>query len=155
MYNQKLDLQQSELKELFDTLLPLLQEKKILLLQGDLGSGKTTFVRELLHYSNTLAQSPQNQTNTLMPLVSSPTFSLAQSYESAYFGIIHHYDFYQKTMQEMLDLGVLDMLAQEGLHCVEWGDENWYFMLQSNGFDVMRVSITQIRPESRLYRIIL
>lgn len=151
-----LTLPLSRLSELFTLLLPRLEGGYVLLLQGEIGSGKTSLVRALLAYSENLAR-PHSALDSLQAtessLVSSPTFSLAQSYESAYFGSIHHYDLYRKSNQEMLELGLLDMLSESGLHCVEWADENLRALLLASGFRTLSIHITQDNATSRTYRI--
>lgn len=154
-----LTLPLSRLSELFTLLLPRLEGGCVLLLQGEIGSGKTSLVRELLAYSENLAYSEslapaRDSSNAIeSSLVSSPTFSLAQSYESAYFGSIHHYDLYRKSNQEMLELGLLDMLSESGLHCVEWADENLRTLLLASGFRTITINITHDNATTRTYRI--
>ena len=58
----------------------------IVLLRGDLGSGKTTFVKEYVKYIG------------INNKVTSPTFSL----QSIYGNEIFHYDVYNKTLNEFL-----------------------------------------------------
>lgn len=149
-----LTLPLSRLSELFTLLLPRLEGGCVLLLRGEIGSGKTSLVRELLTYSENLAPA-RDSSNVIesQSLVSSPTFSLAQSYESAYFGSIHHYDLYRKSNQEMLELGLLDMLSESGLHCVEWADENLRALLLTSGFRTITLCITQDDITTRTYRI--
>ena len=58
-----------------------LQPPLVITLQGDLGAGKTTFVRALL------------QTLGITTTIKSPTFTLVESYECQDWQI-HHFDFY-------------------------------------------------------------
>lgn len=138
---------ESQMTSMCRELFEVFQKGDIVLLRGDLGSGKTTFVRELLCCENPL----------LAKQVSSPTFSLAQSYESAKFGMVHHYDLYRKSLQEMLELGLLDMLSEDGVHFVEWGDENLERILRGCGMRVACVEIMQMLDTSdtqcRIYTI--
>ncbi|AAZ68967.1 tRNA (adenosine(37)-N6)-threonylcarbamoyltransferase complex ATPase subunit type 1 TsaE [Ehrlichia canis] len=76
-------------------------------LVGDLGVGKTAFVRFLV--------------NTLIPSedVSSPTFSIINEYHSSEF-IIYHVDLYRiNSLSEVYDLG-LDCICNNGICIVEW-----------------------------------
>ncbi|CEI85164.1 tRNA (adenosine(37)-N6)-threonylcarbamoyltransferase complex ATPase subunit type 1 TsaE [Ehrlichia minasensis] len=76
-------------------------------LVGDLGVGKTTFVRFLV--------------NALIPSedVSSPTFSIINEYHSSEF-IIYHVDLYRVScLREVYDLG-LDCICDNGVCIVEW-----------------------------------
>lgn len=87
----------------------------IFLLCGEVGSGKTTFVKNL------------GKRAGIGDLITSPTFNLAQQYGSNFY----HYDLYRKNLNEMLSLGLLDMLSEAGFHFVEWGDEKLFTMLQA------------------------
>lgn len=122
-----------------------LNKGDIVLLRGDLGAGKTTFVREFVRL-----ECPERAKQ-----VSSPTFSLAQSYESEKFGMIYHYDLYRKSLQEMLALGLLDMLQEEGVHFVEWGDENLERILRESALKVVCIAITLANPRIRHYEVSL
>lgn len=119
----------------------ILEKGDVVLLRGDLGVGKTTFVREFVR-AECLERAKQ---------VSSPTFTLVQNYESEKFGMIYHYDLYRKSLQEMLSLGLLDMLQEEGVHFVEWGSENLERILKECTLRVACLEITQ-NPQSLNFR---
>lgn len=85
--------------------------RDILLLEGDLGSGKSFFARALIRI---LLKDPSLT-------VPSPTFTLLQTYEGPK-GPIFHYDLYRlKEPEELFDLGWEEALAQ-GMIIVEWPD---------------------------------
>ncbi len=102
----------------------------IVLLRGDLGSGKTTFVKEYVKYIG------------INNKVTSPTFSL----QSIYGNEIFHYDVYNKTLNEFLALGLFEEFEKKGVHFVEWGDENFEKLLKKYGFKVI---IIQIIPKNQ------
>lgn len=87
----------------------------VFLLEGDLGSGKTTFVRtfcELLGNSS----------------VSSPTFSLHQIYDVPnQTGLVHHFDFYRlKDERELESIGFTEaMLDPSATIFIEWPQTWW------------------------------
>lgn len=99
----------------------------IVILRGDLASGKTTFVK---NYVKSLG---------LDDLVTSPTFSL----QSIYSNEIYHYDVYNKTLDEFISLGLLEEFEKEGIHFVEWGDEKLEELLKSYGYNVMLLEINK------------
>jgi tRNA threonylcarbamoyladenosine biosynthesis protein TsaE len=77
-------------------------------LEGDLGAGKTTWVRYLLH-----ALGVQGR-------VKSPTYAVVESYTVAH-GPIWHFDFYRfSDPQEWEDAGFRDIFASTGLKLCEW-----------------------------------
>jgi len=81
----------------------------VLLLRGELGAGKTAFVRGLAEGLDV----PDDQ-------VSSPTFTLVQSYRGRL--PLFHADLYRITSAEVDDLG-LDETAQEGILAIEWAEK--------------------------------
>lgn len=80
-----------------------------MLLFGQLGVGKTAFVRGLLAGAG---GSPDD--------VSSPTFTLIQHY-SARIPVVH-VDLYRVSPREADDLGLEELVAQGGLVAIEWAD---------------------------------
>ena len=90
-----------------EKLAPLLHARDLILLQGELGAGKTTFARALL------------QDLGIQEDVPSPTFTLLQIYETPHFPI-YHFDFYRiKNETELEELGWEEALAN-GLVIAEW-----------------------------------
>ena len=90
---------------------------RIILLQGDLGVGKTTLARALIRR---LTGNPAEE-------VPSPTFTLLQDYAAPANGghiPIRHYDLYRlKSPDEVYELGweeTLENGAKGGLSLVEW-----------------------------------
>ena len=80
----------------------------VVLLSGELGSGKTTFVRGIARGTGSHAQ------------VASPTFQLVRIYSGRV--QLSHVDLYRVgNRSELRDLG-LDELAQQGAVVVEWGE---------------------------------
>jgi len=108
----------------------------IVLLRGDLASGKTTLVQ---NYVASLNRQDR---------VTSPTFSL----QSQYGENIYHYDLYNKTLEEFISLGMLEEFEKDGIHFVEWGEEKLEKILKEYGFDILVVNIEK-KEESREYTI--
>ena len=97
----------------------------IVILRGDLASGKTTFVK---HFVKALG---------LDDMVNSPTFSL----QSIYSNKVFHYDVYNKSLEDFISLGLLEEFEKDGIHFVEWGDERLEELLKSYGFDLFVLNI--------------
>jgi tRNA threonylcarbamoyladenosine biosynthesis protein TsaE len=84
--------------------------KKIYAFKGDMGAGKTSFIRALCNAKN------------VKETVGSPTFSIINEY-SFTGGIIYHLDLYRlKDENEALQAGVEDCLYSGEICLVEWPD---------------------------------
>ncbi|WP_321471541.1 tRNA (adenosine(37)-N6)-threonylcarbamoyltransferase complex ATPase subunit type 1 TsaE [Halarcobacter sp.] len=116
--------------------LEILDFNCVVILRGDLASGKTTFVKNFV------------KSLDIDELVTSPTFSL----QSIYGENIFHYDVYNKTLEEFISLGLLEEFEKEGVHFVEWGDEKLEEILNSYGFNIIVLNIEK-RDNKRLYTI--
>ena len=81
-------------------------------LQGDLGAGKTTFVRHLLS-----ALGVQGR-------IKSPTYAVVEPYTLASGTNIWHFDFFRfNDPREWEEAGFRDIFASPGLKLVEWPDK--------------------------------
>jgi tRNA threonylcarbamoyladenosine biosynthesis protein TsaE len=84
----------------------------VLLLHGDLGAGKTAFVRGL---ARGLGADPG--------AVSSPTFTIVQSYPGSSLTLVHA-DLYRLTSAEVDDVALDDLLEPATVMAIEWA-ERW------------------------------
>jgi tRNA threonylcarbamoyladenosine biosynthesis protein TsaE len=88
---------------------PLLQPGDVIVLAGDLGSGKTTF-----------AKGVGRGLGVAEPVVS-PTFTIVREYEGRL--PLVHVDVYRLDhLQELHDLGLEELIDGEAVTLVEWGD---------------------------------
>ena len=84
--------------------------KKIYAFQGNMGAGKTSFIRALCSLKK------------VKETVGSPTFSIINEYSSPS-GIIYHLDLYRlKDEEEAIRAGVEDCLYSGEICLVEWPD---------------------------------
>ncbi len=87
-----------------------LRPGQLLYLQGDLGAGKTTFVRGLLRGLGYRGH------------VKSPTFTLVEHYEAADL-VIYHLDLYRlESPEEIESMGMRDYVSGTGVCVVEWAE---------------------------------
>ena len=92
-------------------LAPLLHPKDIILLRGDLGLGKTTLTRAIIHEIGLKDEE-----------VPSPTFTLLQTYDTKC-GPLYHFDFYRiRKPEEIYELGIEDAYSY-GITLIEWGEK--------------------------------
>jgi len=84
-------------------------DTKHVLLEGNLGAGKTTLVQ---HVMKRLGGDN---------LVQSPTFSLVNQYVTANHQPVYHLDLYRLTSQdELIEAGILDIIDSGDLCFIEW-----------------------------------
>ena len=83
--------------------------KRFVILKGEMGTGKTTLVNELLKQMD------------IVDHTSSPTFSIVNEYFSVNYGLVYHFDFYRIENEiEALDIGVEELFEAEAYCFVEW-----------------------------------
>jgi tRNA threonylcarbamoyladenosine biosynthesis protein TsaE len=83
----------------------------VLLLDGDLGAGKTTFTQGLARAMG------------VAEVVTSPTFSLVRSYPTAFGVELIHVDVYRlDTLSDIIALGLPEMLEDGAVAVIEWGE---------------------------------
>ena len=130
-------LEEKEIEVVVSYLKEILENRDcIVILRGDLASGKTTLVK---HFVKAIGVSDT---------VNSPTFSLQVIYGENIF----HYDLYNKTLEEFISLGMLEEFEKSGLHFVEWGYSKLENILNDYGFDVIVLNIFK-KDNKRLYKI--
>ena len=106
-----------ELPELIPELWALMKHYPVIALSGELGSGKTTFIRTICQFLETNEPA------------SSPTFSLINEYtyrdEEGNLKVIYHADWYRiKDEEEAIAAGIEDMLQQENaISIIEWPEK--------------------------------
>ena len=127
----------SELERVAEEILSALGERRVVLLRGGMGAGKTTLV------SRIAAKLGAEDT------VTSPTFALVNQYEGRE-GTIYHFDFYRiNRVEEVFDLGYEEYFYSGELCFVEW-PEMVEGVLPD---DAMQVRITVGDDQKRIFEI--
>jgi tRNA threonylcarbamoyladenosine biosynthesis protein TsaE len=98
----------TELTTVAEQLLAFANGDKFFVFEGEMAAGKTTFIKA---FCDVLG---------VGDVVSSPTFSIVNEYESAK-GLVHHFDFYRiKNLQEAYDIGYEEYFYSDNFCLVEW-----------------------------------
>ena len=121
----------SEIETVATNLLPHLTSK-VVLVNGEMGAGKTTMIKALCQALN----SPD--------LVSSPTFSLINEYRTANNKPLYHFDCYRiENEEEAYDFGAEEYLHSGHLCFIEWS-ENIASLLpeESNALMIEKIDAT-------------
>lgn len=85
--------------------------KKIIRLDGEMGSGKTTLIKSIASILG------------VEQIVNSPTFSIVNEYETKTGEIIYHFDCYRlDKISEALEIGIPDYLESGNRCFIEWAD---------------------------------
>ncbi|WP_172406452.1 tRNA (adenosine(37)-N6)-threonylcarbamoyltransferase complex ATPase subunit type 1 TsaE [Pedobacter sp. AJM] len=101
----------SDLPLVAQQLLKFAGNEKILIFDGDMGAGKTTFIKTFC------------QVLGVHDVVSSPTYSIVNEYDSPT-GQVYHFDFYRiKDIQEAFDLGYEEYFYGGGMCLIEWPEK--------------------------------
>jgi tRNA threonylcarbamoyladenosine biosynthesis protein TsaE len=109
---------------------------EVVLLHGELGAGKTAFVRGL---ARGIGANPDD--------VSSPTFTLVQEYAGPA-ATLYHVDLYRLEGPEIEDLGLEDLVSGDGIVAIEWA-ERW----KGRPDDVREVWIEDLGEDRRRIRV--
>jgi tRNA threonylcarbamoyladenosine biosynthesis protein TsaE len=104
----------------------------VLLLHGDLGTGKTAFVRGL---AAGLGINPDE--------VTSPTFTLVHEYRGGRLPIVH-VDLYRLGGTDLDEIGLDEALARTGIVAIEWAER-----LTRAGTGAIRVQISDLGGDVR------
>jgi tRNA threonylcarbamoyladenosine biosynthesis protein TsaE len=122
----------------------------VVLLYGELGAGKTAFVRGM---ARGVGANPDE--------VSSPTFTIVQEYTAPTWGhsqfspaeiavsvpvsvTLYHVDLYRLEPPEIDDLGLDDLISGDGIVAVEWADR-W----RGHPEDAIEVRLMELADERR------
>ena len=107
-----------ELKSLEDTknfsksISKIIRQGDIIFLYGEIGTGKTTFVRFLINHLEVKNNIQQSE-------VLSPTFNIVYDYQVGKINILH-YDLYRlKNYKDILELGIFEN-SENYIKIVEW-----------------------------------
>ena len=97
------------LQEIAKQIISYIPKPSVVLLNGEMGAGKTTLVKSLARALG------------VVDVISSPTFSLVNEYLDNSGGTVYHFDFYRlEELEEALDIGVEEYLDSGSWCFIEW-----------------------------------
>jgi tRNA threonylcarbamoyladenosine biosynthesis protein TsaE len=127
----------SELERVAEEILSSIGERRVVLLRGGMGAGKTTLVSRIAFKLGA------------EDTVTSPTFALVKQYEGRE-GTIYHFDFYRiNRVEEVFDLGYEEYFYSGELCFVEWPEMVEGLLPE----DAMEVRITVGDDDKRIFEI--
>jgi tRNA threonylcarbamoyladenosine biosynthesis protein TsaE len=109
----KIEINQlSDLQTAAVDLLRFSEENTIFVFEGEMGAGKTTFIKAICASLG------------IDDLVSSPTFSIVNEYESRTGNVVYHFDFYRiKNLNEAYDIGYEEYFYSGNICLIEWPEK--------------------------------
>ena len=100
-----------DLRQVSDVIKTMSNTYRVICLDGDLGAGKTTLVKDL------------GKVLGISDNISSPTFSIVNEYEDSENNPVYHFDLYRlKDEEEALDIGIEEYLYSGDLCIIEWAN---------------------------------
>ena len=113
-------------------------DNRIFAFYGDLGAGKTTFIKALCNELN------------VIDIVSSPSFSIINEYQNEQGMKIYHMDFYRiRNMEEAMQIGLEDYFSTNNYCFIEWPERIDELLPNQTTF----VKIVQSHNNSRVLEI--
>ncbi|MFA4045922.1 tRNA (adenosine(37)-N6)-threonylcarbamoyltransferase complex ATPase subunit type 1 TsaE [Prevotella sp. PCHR] len=113
-------------------------DSKVFAFYGNMGAGKTTFIKALCRYMG------------VDDVITSPTFSIVNEYHCAEdCGIIYHFDFYRiKKLDEVYDMGYEEYFYSGSLCFIEWPELIEDLLPE----DALKVTIEETESGARVVR---
>lgn len=116
----------------------LAERGDIICLHGDLGAGKTAFVKG---FAEGIGANPD--------LVNSPTFTLIHEYRDGRIPLFHFDAYRIKSAKEALDIGTEDYFFGDGICLVEWPEK----MEELIPPEAIHIYIEKAGPEIRTFKV--
>lgn len=126
----------THLPELARQIMSFSRETSVWLFGGEMGAGKTTFIRALADEYKVEDE------------VSSPSFSIVNEYLGGDGELIYHFDFYRiKSESEAIDIGLDEYLYSGNLCLIEWPDK--IKPLWPDEYLMIDIELDDTHPEAR------
>ena len=124
-----------EMSDVAQTFLKEIGDKRVIAFFGNMGVGKTTFIKEVCKQLG------------VTDVVNSPTFAVINEYASNV-GPIYHFDFYRiKNIEEAYDFGYEDYFYSGNFCFIEWSEK----IVDILPDDCIQVTITELENWNRKF----
>lgn len=140
---------EQETKEIAASLAKMLNGGDVVLLEGNLGAGKTTFTKGLAEGLG------------IKRVIKSPTYTLIREYDEGRVPL-YHMDVYRLEETGGTDLGLEEYFEGEGISVIEWAtfipedipEQHLEIRLKPSGEELMEREITFI-PKGERYKMLI
>ena len=131
--NKKVEYSLNKIDEISQLVIDKIKTIRVILLRGELGSGKTTLVKSVLKKMG------------INDCVTSPTFSIVNEYDFSE-NIIYHFDLYRIEKIEELDrIGFEDYIYSQNICFIEWPE----IVLSNIDLQYLDIEIRNIGEDKR------
>lgn len=114
------------------------KDLNIWILKGDIGSGKTTFIRTLTSQIE------------IRDSVSSPSYAIVNEYLTESNKTIYHFDFFRtRSVREIMDIGFEEYLDSGNLCLIEWPELIEDYLPER----YLEINILNPDPKKRIFKI--
>ena len=121
-------------------MLKILDDKRVVAFFGNMGAGKTTFIKALCDQLE------------VTDATGSPSFGLINEYRSKGGATVYHFDFYRiREIEEAFDLGYEEYFFSGSYCFIEWPEKIESLLPE----DTVRVKISVTENESRVLQCLL
>lgn len=126
-----------ELGAIVKVLIPIIKARKKVAFLGQIGAGKTTFIKLLC------------QALGVKTVTSSPTFSIINQYETKE-AVVHHVDLYRlKSEDEAFSIGLMELFEDNSYCFIEWPSLVEHYFPESSVW----IKISTDEDENRIFDI--
>jgi len=127
---------ESDLENAANLLIKFANNENLWCFYGEMGAGKTTLIRYIC-----------KALKINVDEVSSPTYSIVNTYKTKEDKFVYHFDFYRiNSIHEALDLGTEDYFYSENLCLVEWPQRVQPILKEK----ILEVNLLVINPYKRI-----
>jgi tRNA threonylcarbamoyladenosine biosynthesis protein TsaE len=128
----------AQLPQAAEWLIKHLEDKKVVAFYGEMGTGKTTLIKEICFQMGSVSN------------ITSPTFAIVNEYTLYNDSVICHFDFYRIIkQQELIDIGFEEYITSGNYCFIEWPEMGESLLPQ----ETMKINIKVGEKQKRILTI--